>query len=47
MAVAAQERMLDRLIERFAADLNMESLSDEQFFELIMDLEKKYHFHGA
>jgi dipeptidase len=46
-AVAAQERMLDRLIERFAADLNMESLSDEQFFELIMDLEKKYHFHGA
>ena len=46
-AVAAVERMVDGLIERFAVELNMQSLTNEQFQELIMDTEKKYHFHGA
>lgn len=46
-AVAALERMVDGLIERFAVELNMQSLTNEQFQELIMDTEKKYHFHGA
>ncbi len=46
-SVAALEQMLDRLIERFARALNMESLTDEQFFDLIMGIEKKFHFHGA
>jgi len=45
--VASLERMLDQLIERFAKELSMENLTDEQFFDLIMDIEKKYHFHGA
>ncbi len=46
-AVSGLEQMLDRLIERFAKELNMENLTDEQFFDLIMDIEKKFHFHGA
>lgn len=46
-AVAALERMLDRLTQEFAKELNLESLTDEQFFELIMGIEKKFHFHGA
>jgi len=35
------------LIVRFARELDMEGLSDEQFYELIMGIEKKFHFHGA
>ncbi|SDB61733.1 Dipeptidase [Desulfonatronum thiosulfatophilum] len=48
-AVADLEQMLDGLIIRFAEELNLdlETLSNEQFFELIMDTEKKFHFHGA
>ena len=46
-AVANLEQMLDGLITQFAKELKMESLTDEQFFELIMGIEKKYHFHGA
>ncbi len=46
-SVAALEQMLDRLIEQFVRELNMESLTDEQFFDLIMGTEKKFHFHGA
>ncbi|SMP62926.1 Dipeptidase [Desulfonatronum zhilinae] len=46
-AVADLEQMLDELIARFAKELGLESLTDEQFFELIMGIEKKYHFHGA
>ncbi|WP_052507002.1 C69 family dipeptidase [Desulfonatronovibrio magnus] len=46
-AVADLERMLDELINRFASELEMGILTDDQFFELIMDIEKKFHFHGA
>lgn len=46
-AVADLERMLDDLIIRFAKELSMEGLTNEQFFDLIMDIEKRYHFHGA
>lgn len=46
-AAADLEQLLDRLIHQFAGKLGMESMTDEQFFELIMDTEKKYHFHGA
>ncbi len=46
-AIVALERMLDRLTHEFAKELNLESLTDEQFFELIMGIEKKFHFHGA
>ncbi len=45
--VANLEQMLDGLITQFAKELKMESLTDEQFFDLIMGIEKKYHFHGA
>lgn len=37
-AVADLERMLDDLTTRFAKELDMESLTDEQFFELIMGI---------
>jgi dipeptidase len=46
-AVDSLEHMLDGLIVQFASELDMEGLSDEQFFELIMGIEKKFHFHGA
>ncbi|GAB6058943.1 C69 family dipeptidase [Desulfonatronum parangueonense] len=45
--VANLEQMLDDLIIRFAEELNMEGLSNEQFYDLIMDIEQKFHFHGA
>lgn len=46
-AVADLEQMLDDLTARFARELNMEGLSDGQFFDLIMGIEEMYHFHGA
>jgi dipeptidase len=46
-AVADLERMLDDLTIRLAKELGLENLTDEQFFELIMGIETKYHFHGA
>ena len=46
-AVADLEKMLDDLIAEFAEELDLGSLTSQQLYELIMDIEKKFHFHGA
>ncbi len=45
--LARQQQMLTALTTRIAKDLGMENLTDPQYTDLIRQIEKTYHFHGA